>query len=120
MLTLALVGATTTVCAAAGPRPVTLDDLDGVRLGQAVVLATMDLSPDARAIAVERGLKLRVVDADSGQVLSDLGEGINPKWSPQGTELAFYSNRSGAIQIWVWHRPTKQFRQLTSLPGGVD
>lgn len=120
ILTLALVTATASVCVTAAPRPVGLDDLDGVRLGQAVVLATIDLSPDARAIAVERGLRLRVVDASSGAILSDLGEGLNPKWSPQGTELAFYSNRSGTIQIWMWHRTTAQFQQLTNLPGGVD
>ena len=119
-LTLALLVAPVSVCVSAAPRPVELDDLDGVRLGQAVVLATMDLSPDARVIAVERGLRLRVVDASSGAILSDLGEGINPKWSPRGTELAFYSNRSGSIQIWVWNRTTGQFHQLTNLPGGVD
>ena len=73
-LTLALLVAPVSVCVSAAPRPVELDDLDGVRLGQAVVLATMDLSPDARVIAVERGLRLRVVDASSGAILSDLAK----------------------------------------------
>jgi dipeptidyl aminopeptidase/acylaminoacyl peptidase len=103
---------------APAPRLVGLDDLDGVKTGQVAMLSTLDLSADGRMLAIERGGELSVVDVPSRRILTRLGEGLMPRWSPNGKQLAFYSRRSGALQLWLWH--DGQLRQLTRLPNGID
>src|SRR3546814_8006888 len=71
-------------------------------------------------VAVEHGFDLQVIDAGTERPLHDLGSGIEPRFSPDGEKLAFYSNRTGEMQLWVWDMKTHQARQLTSLQGGVD
>ncbi|SFL65205.1 S9 family peptidase [Salibacterium qingdaonense] len=44
----------------------------------------------------------------------------SPRWSPDGTELAFVSNRSGVHQLWVMSAAGGEPRQLTSLKHGVS
>jgi dipeptidyl aminopeptidase/acylaminoacyl peptidase len=100
-------------------RPVQLDDLEGVKAGEVAVLSTLDLSPDGRLLAVERGGALSVADARSGKIVQALGEGLLPRWSPDGTQLAFYSHRSGSLQLWLW-RSRSVPRQLTKVPRGID
>lgn len=106
--------------AAASPsrRPVQLDDLEGVRSGQVAIMATLDLSPDGRRLAVERGGELSIVDVACGETVQRLGEGLVPRWSPDGRQLAFYSRRSGTLQLWLWSGG--ELRQLTRLAGGID
>lgn len=67
------------VLAAQNPRKVSFDDLDGVSSGEGFVLATLDISPDGQQLAVERELVLRVIDAESGRVLHQLGKGLLPR-----------------------------------------
>lgn len=98
--------------------PVTLGDLDGVSAGEAAVLSTLDLSADGRRLAVERGGALSIVDVASGGVVQDLGEGLIPRWSPDGKQLAFYSRRSGTLQLWLWRAGA--LHQMTQLPEGID
>jgi dipeptidyl aminopeptidase/acylaminoacyl peptidase len=97
---------------------VQLDDLDGVQAGQVAILATLDLSPDGHRLAVERGGELSVVDVGTGQTLQMLGEGLIPRWSPDSRQLAFYSRRSGELQLWLWGGGEP--RQLTQLSDGID
>jgi len=104
--------------APAAAHPVDLEDLDGVTAGEAAVLSTLDLSADGRLLAVERGGALAIVDVASGRSVQKLGEGLNPRWSPDGKQLAFYSRRSGTLQLWLWNGGTP--RQLTRLPDGID
>lgn len=40
-----------------------------------------------------------------------------PRWSPDGTRLAFVSNRSGSNQLWVLHRQGGEAHQLTKIKG---
>lgn len=115
-----LLGPVPPAVAAQLKRPVTLDDLEGVSSGKSVIGATLDVAADGRTLAVERGHRLWALDAKTGRVLQDLGEGLIPLWSPNGEHLAFYSNRSGTLQLWTWSVKTSQVRQLTELPGGVD
>ncbi|MDP7113321.1 MAG: hypothetical protein QGH45_15225, partial [Myxococcota bacterium] len=42
-----------------------------------------------------------------------------PRWSPDGTSLAFLSNRSGGMQIWCFDGMVGEPRQVTDQPGGV-
>ncbi len=102
------------------PRPVTFDDLDGVRHDNETFFVTLDLSPDGKYLAIGRGRALQVLDTDTGRVLHDLGEGRLPRWSPSGDRLAFYSIRSGAMQLWTWDADNGQVQQLTDLQAGVD
>src|SRR3546814_9203455 len=105
----------------AGPlRAITFEDLDGVKTGESFVGTSLDISPDGKYVAVEHGFDLQVIDAGTERPLHDLGSGIEPRFSPDGEKLAFYSNRTGEMQLWVWDMKTHQARQLTSLQGGVD
>ncbi|MBM3242932.1 sigma-70 family RNA polymerase sigma factor, partial [Candidatus Poribacteria bacterium] len=38
-----------------------------------------------------------------------------PRWSPDGQLLAFYSDRNGIAQLWVWNRETNQQRLVSKL-----
>jgi dipeptidyl aminopeptidase/acylaminoacyl peptidase len=40
------------------------------------------------------------------------GTSWGPAWSPDGTLLAFYSDRAGQAQVWIWHRSTGVLRRL--------
>ena len=106
--------------AAQNPRKVSFNDLDGVSSGEEFVLTTLDISPNGRQLAVERGRVLRIVDAATGHVLHELGKGLLPRWSPRGNKLAFYSLRSGKLQLWLWNAADGKLRQVTDFPGGID
>ena len=64
-----------------------------------------DPSPDGRQVAFYDldHSHLYVADADGDklrQVTSDTASDRVPRWSPDGTLLAFYSNRGGPAQLW--------------------
>lgn len=111
---------TATVALAQSQRPVTFEDLDGVKTGESFVGVTLDLSPSGTQIASEYGRRLKILDAKSGKQLHDLGEGILPLFSRAGDRLAFYSTRSGVMQLWLWSVKDGSVRQLTHFPEGVD
>ena len=106
--------------AAQSPRKVTFNDLEGASSRDGVVFASLDISPDGRQLAMERDRVLRVIDARTGRVLHDLGAGLLPQWSPDGKRLAFYSLRSGKLQLWMWDAVDGKLRQLTDFLAGVD
>jgi dipeptidyl aminopeptidase/acylaminoacyl peptidase len=110
------------------PRRITPDDLlalqlagepqlspDGKRLAYVVAridkeqneyrhqLVMMEAAPGARPVPFTGGPK------------SDK----NPRWSPDGAQLAFISNRSGKNQIWVMSTHGGEARQLTRFKEGV-
>jgi TolB protein len=47
------------------------------------------------------------------QLTHDEGKNENPSWAPDGTHLAFMSNRAGREQIWTMLADGTQVRQLT-------
>lgn len=101
-------------------RIVTFDDLDGVGDDNDTQFVTMDISADGRFLAVARGRVLEVLDAATGRILHGLGEGLRPRWSPSGDRLAFYSIRSGKMQLWLWKAADGSIRQVTGFADGVD
>jgi Tol biopolymer transport system component len=69
----------------------------------------LDVSPDGRQLTYwtsGRRNDLFVVDSDGGN-RRRLTEGQykdrGPRWSPDGSRIAFYSNRSGLYQLWTIH-----------------
>src|SRR5258708_31246221 len=65
-------------------------------------LKTIDISSNGKWIAVESVSEIVIVVSGSGLRIANLGEGTAPIWSPGGKELAFFSSRSGDLQLWVW------------------
>nr|WP_263324653.1 S9 family peptidase [Neobacillus sp. Marseille-Q6967] len=62
------------------------------------------------------------LEAGSQPVQWTFGKNKNtsPHWSPDGTELAFVSNRSGKNQIYLLSIKGGEARQVTSLPSGAS
>jgi dipeptidyl aminopeptidase/acylaminoacyl peptidase len=81
---------------------------------------SVQLSPDSRSMAIGQGDEISLIDVRSPRGSEDLGSGFLPTWAPSGDRLAFYSNRSGEMQIWIWTRHTHQATQLTHFEGGMD
>lgn len=46
------------------------------------------------------------------KMASPQGSSWSPSWSPDGKRLAFYSDRSGHANLWVWDRATGVTRQI--------
>jgi len=49
---------------------------------------------------------------------SERGNEIDPSWSPDGTRLAFASNRDGNYEIFTMGEDGSEVRQVTFLPDG--
>jgi hypothetical protein len=64
-----------------------------------------------------------LLDLESGKsvplVPGEIGGNIDPAWSPDGSQIAFISNRSGAPEIWTIHVDGTHLRQLTNTGGFV-
>ena len=82
-------------------------------------------SPDGSEIAMTtRGARedLYVMRADGDEVrqlTNDAFRDRGPQWSPDGSQIAFYSNRSGTYQIWTIRPDGSGLRQLTDVPDGA-
>jgi TolB protein len=69
--------------------------------------------------AVFQGTNISLVDADTTGFARELissgaGGNIDPSWSPDGSMLAFVSNRSGTAEIWIATADGSSLRQLTN------
>src|ERR1700679_2457644 len=63
------------------------------------------------------GCDIWIADTQTGHcenLTGGKGASWAPVWSPDGKNLAFYSDRSGIANLWVWDRATKQLRQLSN------
>src|SRR5712664_1963465 len=83
----------------------------------------MQLSPDGNMLVYivgeEKG-ELWLVETRAGSTPRKLFEGTVPTWSPDSKHLAYYSNRSGTLQLWVLDVASGRAEQVTNLPGGID
>jgi dipeptidyl aminopeptidase/acylaminoacyl peptidase len=109
-------------------RPVAVDDLFRIEfLGQvevspdgkrvAYVVTTTDLDKDGYRSAI---YLLDVASGESCRFTSGSHRDQGPRWSPDGSRLAFLSNRSGKNQIWVIPADGGEAQQLTKLAAGVS
>jgi len=79
-----------------------------------------DPSPDGASLAYQswgRQENIFVIRNDGtgeGQLTNGLYKDRVPRWSPDGNDIAFFSNRSGIYQIWLIHPDGSGLRQLTN------
>ena len=65
------------------------------------------------------GAEIWITDIESKEtrfLTRGWGSSWCPRWSPDGQRLAFYSDRNGQPQVWVWERKTDTFRAVCEDP----
>ncbi len=65
-----------------------------------------------------RATQVWVADTRSGAsrcITNDEGTNWGPAWSPDGTQLAFYSDRDGLARLWLWNRETGALRRASDV-----
>lgn len=52
---------------------------------------------------------------ESRNLTGGAGTSWGPVWSPDGTLLAFFSDRSGTAHLWIWDRSSESLREIESV-----
>ncbi len=91
--------------------------------GRTVVFAT-DRSPETSFQTLKfPEWRIAFYDVENGRITEPAnqdGLNINPVWSPDGTAVAFISDRTGAPQIFMYELATQAYSQVTNLISGVS
>jgi dipeptidyl aminopeptidase/acylaminoacyl peptidase len=112
-----------------GKRPMTVEDLI-----VAPRIADPQLSPDGRTVLFvhtttngktgQRNADIHAVPADGSAAPTPFIAGeqseSTPRWSPDGKQVAFLSNRDGATQLYVADASGGNIRKVTSLHAGAQ
>jgi dipeptidyl aminopeptidase/acylaminoacyl peptidase len=115
------------------PAPAQKRPFDVDAMLQLARISDFHLSPDGRHVAftvqridVEANTKPRqiwIVPLDGGnprQLTFDGSANYRPRFSPDGKQLAFISNRSGSAQVWTMNVEGGEARQVTRLATEAD
>ncbi|HMC64554.1 MAG TPA: S9 family peptidase, partial [Gemmataceae bacterium] len=116
--------------AAAGKRPITLDDFFKLKR-----IADPQISPDGKHVVyvvgevdlagnkITNSLWLAPTDKAEPRQLTNPPSGKkdrHPRWSPDSKRILFESNRSGDSQLWIIDVSGGEARQVTSLSTGAN
>ena len=108
-------------------RPITAEDLNRIHYAQdpqispdGRVVAFVKVTPDPLAKSYKRNIWLYRHDENDVLQLTRGDKDSQPRWSPDGTELAFVSARGDKAQLYVLRTasPGGEARQLTALENG--
>jgi dipeptidyl aminopeptidase/acylaminoacyl peptidase len=110
------------------PKPFTINELIPIRR-----VGDPQLSPDGKWVAYtitdtdkaanRRTTQIYLVSAKGGEVrqlTSEKTSSSQPRWSPDGTRLAFISGRDGAPQIWTMDASGGNLKKLSNVALGAD
>ncbi len=92
-------------------------------LSGSLLTITLDVSPDGNWIATYGSLRhedlyvLRVDGTGLRRLTDDSYRDRRPRWMPDGRRLVFYSNRTGAYEIWSIDADGSSLTQLTKWDG---
>jgi len=84
-------------------------------------IASVALSPDNQSIALGFAgpqQDIAVIRSDGSglrNLTDDPAKDRNVRWSPDGKEIAFNSDRSGKLEVWTIHPDASGLRQVTNL-----
>jgi dipeptidyl aminopeptidase/acylaminoacyl peptidase len=133
--TLAILAAATALTAPAIAAPLTGPSryFTGGDLFNLEVATDPQISPDGRTIAYVRRSNdimtdkarptIWLVDVASGQqrpLLAGSGSYFSPRWSPDGSKLAYVAAESGGPQLYVRWMASGESARITGLPDGPD
>ena len=114
-------------CAQSERRPMTFDDLIAMHR-----VSDPQMSPDGRFVAytvatpdleanrVAPNIWVVPIDGGEPRQLTRSGSDQRPRWSPDGTKLAFLSARDGSQQVYWIALAGGEATRVTSLSGGGD
>jgi dipeptidyl aminopeptidase/acylaminoacyl peptidase len=78
------------------------------------------LSNDGAMIAFEQNGNIFLKRTSGHTEATKVGEGSVPKWSPDGSKLAYYSSGTGNLQLWVYALADGTAHAVTALPSGIS
>jgi dipeptidyl aminopeptidase/acylaminoacyl peptidase len=112
----------------AGGRPMTIDDLLAVKS-----VSDPQISPDGKQVVYvvseldrvtnKSNSDLWLIAIDGGtprRLTTSPGADEHPRWSPDGKQISFVSDRGGSSQIWLLPIEGGEAHQLTKLPIDVS
>jgi Tol biopolymer transport system component len=85
-----------------------------------------DVSPDGQWVAFattgkqENIFVARSDGSELHQLTNDADQNRGPRWSPDGKQIGFYSNRTGKFQIWTIQPDGSGLRQATDGPRALQ
>ncbi len=97
-------------------------DLDDTTARPALGMMTPVVSPDGQSVAFAAlgDIWVQSIANETLQAITDDSfVDIDPTWSPDGTQLAFVSDRDGQMNLWVKNLSTEEETQLTDLDQAV-
>lgn len=79
------------------------------------------ISPDGKQVAFAAlgDLWLMKIGSKPERLTNDPFVDLTPAWSPDGSQLAYSSDRSGSLQIWIRDLRTGADKRLTDVPGAA-